>query len=350
MRKFIFLIAIIITFGSCEDKELSSIAEILNFTVVDVNADDVNFNQVLIDSESQNVFLMTQDQLKNEHFPIKITSNIEITAGAQITPGSGEVITFDNEGAAFLYTLKAEDLTSYEWHVSMISTQLPNSDFESWYEVPGLDGQNYYEPGVSEGSSIWATANKGTSVYAVYGTTPLEEGENTLVKITTGETLSVPITAGTLFTGKFDIDGAIANPTDPQKATDFGVPFIHRPTSLKIQYKYNPGANYIKATLKDPSSIFGGFDITPLDGNDKCKIFSYLEVREGENSTVVGELEFISGDTKSEMTELILPFNYTSTDTPTHITVLFTSSTDGDLFTGAVGSTLVVDDLELVYE
>ena len=50
------------------------------------------------------------------------------------------------------------------------------------------------------------------------------------------------------------------------------------------------------------------------------------------------------------LTEMALPITYVSSEKPTHITIVFTSSKDGDLFTGAVGSILIVDDLELLYE
>ncbi|MFC2124514.1 PCMD domain-containing protein [Bacteroidota bacterium] len=350
MKRIVFLLLLTLTLESCDEKELSSIAEILSFNITEINTDKVDFNNVVIEKEHQKVFLMTSDPFNSESFPIQIIPDIDISNGASIIPGSGEKITFESDTINFLYLLSAEDGTEYEWYLSLISNQLPNSDFEAWYEAEGLDGKYYPEPGISESTTLWATANKATSIYDVLGTTPLEDRDNTLVKITTGETNSVPVTAGTLFTGKFDVRKAINNPTDPQKGTDFGIPFSNRPAALKIKYRYEPGENYIKATLKDPNSIFGGFDVTPLDGGDRCKIFSYLEVRDGENSTIIGELEFISGDTVTDLTELSLIYTYTSSDTPTHITVVFTSSTDGDLFTGAVGSTLIVDDLELIYE
>ena len=57
-----------------------------------------------------------------------------------------------------------------------------------------------------------------------------------------------------------------------------------------------------------------------------------------------------SGTTGDIMTEALLTFNYTSSENPTHITIVFSSSTDGHFWRGAVGSTLVIDDLELIYE
>ena len=350
MKKIVPLLLLILLLNSCGEEELSSLAEILSFTIVDINTDNVNFNNVAIETENQKVYLLTSDPFNSESFPLQITPDIDISTGATITPGSGEKITFENDTINYLYVLTAEDGTEYEWYVSLLSNQLPNSDFEAWYDAKGLDGKYYKEPGMSEGTTLWATANKATSFYDVLGTIPLKEGDNTLAKITTGETDFVPVTAGTLFTGTFDVQKTLSNPTDPQQGTFFGVPFVNRPVAMKIKYKYEPGENYIKATLNDPDDIFGGFDVTSIDGIDQCKIFSYLETRDGENSTTIGEFEFKSGDLVTDLTELILPYTYTSSEMPTHITVVFTSSTDGDKFTGAVGSTLIIDDLELIYE
>jgi hypothetical protein len=49
------------------------------------------------------------------------------------------------------------------------------------------------------------------------------------------------------------------------------------------------------------------------------------------------------------MKRISIPFVYQSSQKPTHITVVFASSKDGDLFTGAVGSTLKIDNVGLIY-
>ena len=158
-----------------------------------------------------------------------------------------------------------------------------------------------------------------------------------------------PVTAGTLFTGRFDINGAINHPTDPRQATHFGTPFSLRPVSFKFKYAYQPGDLYVRATLNNPDNIFGGFTVTELQGSDMFTAYAILERRDGSNVVEVGRAEMISGDQQNEITEVSLPFVYSSDQKPTHITVVFSSSKDGDLFTGAVGSTLTVDDVELIY-
>lgn len=51
------------------------------------------------------------------------------------------------------------------------------------------------------------------------------------------------------------------------------------------------------------------------------------------------------------MIEFRIPIEYRSTDTkPTSIILVASSSKYGDYFTGGIGSTMWLDDLELVYE
>jgi len=119
---------------------------------------------------------------------------------------------------------------------------------------------------------------------------------------------------------------------------------------MKVKFKYLAGENYVQATLNKPDNIFGGFTVTDISGEDQCAIYAILEVRTENETTEIGRAEIYSGTTTDVLTEVSLPFEYSSSKTPTHITVVFSSSKDGDLWKGAVGSTLIVDDLELVYE
>jgi hypothetical protein len=90
--------------------------------------------------------------------------------------------------------------------------------------------------------------------------------------------------------------------------------------------------------------------VADIEGEDMFTAFVILEVRDKTGTTEIGRADFSSGDLQEEFTELELPISYSGSQRPTHISVVFSSSKYGDLFTGAVGSTLTVDDLELQYE
>ncbi|MBA7547973.1 hypothetical protein ES705_40414 [subsurface metagenome] len=350
MKKLIFLLLIVILIAGCKKEEKSSEAIILDFSVTNTSISDFQLEYIILDQTLNHIVVLSQTSLAEENPPISLTPEITISDRASVEPGSGVAVSFDNKEEAIPYVVTAEDGTQSNWFLTMRDKQLPNSGFEDWFDTIGMDGQHYLEPGLSATSTIWATANMATSIYGKYGTTPLEDGENTLVKIVTDETSTVPITAGTVFTGTFDLKGAINNPTDPAQSTDWGIPFTFKPTALKVKFKYTSGENYIKCTLINPNDIFGGFDVTPLEGEDLCYIWSNLEVWDGENVRRIARAELISPTTEDVLTETIIPYEYISDEKPTHIVVVTSSSKDGEFFTGSVGSTLIIDDIELVYE
>jgi len=349
MQKLIIIFAFISLLISCEEDK-SSNAEILEIEVNSFSNSDLIFENTYVDSENNKVYIFINNDLLDFTFPITLNADITLSTGAKTSSISNNELIFSNPDEVKILEVEAEDGTSKNWYIYLVHHQIQNSDLEDWFDNMGMNGRNYQEIGSSLVTSVWATANIGTSIYKVYCTQPLTDGSNTFAEITTGETTQLPITAGTLFTGVFSLAAAIANPTDPEQATNFGMPFIFRPTALKFKFKYQAGKNYIQATLNDPSSIFGGFTVEDIDGEDQCTIYAFLEIRNGDQVTEITRTEMESGTTGDIMTEALMTFNYTSTENPTHITIVFSSSTDGHLWRGAVGSTLVIDDLELIYE
>lgn len=348
-QAFTALLFIFIMLQACKKEDLSTVANIADFNISDLNPSGLVPDTVVVDDASQTISLLFAETLSAESFPVSFVAHFGLTSGATSLPASGTTFTISDRDDFDLLTLTAEDGSKYEYGIVLRDNQITNSGFEDWYAASGMDSRSYKEPGMDARSTVWATANYGTSMYGVYCTKPLVDGDNTLAQIKTGETSLIPITAGTLFNGRFDVNGAISNPTNPRKAVAFGIPFTLRPTAFRFRYTYRPGERYIKATLKNPSNLFGGFNITDLEGGDMFAAYAVLEVREGSQVTEIGRAEINSGAAQEVFQELTVPFVYSSNKKPTHIYVVFTSSKDGDLFTGAVGSTLTVDDLELVY-
>ncbi|MCT4624701.1 MAG: PCMD domain-containing protein, partial [Schleiferiaceae bacterium] len=125
------------------------------------------------------------------------------------------------------------------------------------------------------------------------------------------------------------------------------------------QYTYTPGANN-----EDENGA-------PLPYGDQCDIYILLENRDGAKTKRVGTAWFRNGDTQSSWKEIEVPVKYgqldpsddwfdyaqpqpdeewgTGTENVTHISVLFSSSFEGDFFKGAIGSVLEVDNLILTY-
>lgn len=349
MKKLYFFIGLSLVLVSCKKDEKSNESKILNLTITESSIQEYTTGPVVIDERLGLAFAFINRELEDDDFPVSLTPEFTLSAGAKITPESGQEIIFIEEESAIKFVVIAEDGSMTDWYVAVRGNQLPNFDFEDWYEAIGLNSQPFLDPGLSAETSPWSTANIGTSTYGVYGTTPLEMEGNTIVQIATIETSTVPVAAGTIYTGRFNISEAISNPTDPRKATDFGTPFPFRPTAASFDYSYKSGPSLIMGTPNDPNNIFGGFTVNQLIGSDEFRVYVIMDIIEGETVTEIGRGVLEDGNS-DVISETIVPINYTSTQTPTHITVMFTSSKGGGEFTGAVGSTLLVDNLHLLYE
>lgn len=350
MKKF-FVGILLLTILSCskDEKPLTNNSELKEFTVEATTG----FNPVktFIDNENGLVQVFTDSNLADLSFPLTLKIDMKIPEGATSEPASGATVTFADPEDFKIVKITSGDMTiTNEYLFTIRDRQIPNAGFESWFQETGMNSVPFPQPGKYRESTVWATANMGTSIYSIYGTVPLIDGDNTLIKIETVETVGIPIVAGALYIGSFDINSAMKDPTNPVAAAKLGMPFFERPKSVKFKYSYTPGNQMIQATPKQPGNMFGGFNITNLDGKDKFGVEVALEKRAGENVTVVAKTNFQSDEATTGLTELTLPVNYLTNDTPTHFYISFSPSFDGGTFKGAIGSTLIIDDIELIYE
>lgn len=282
------------------------------------------------------------------------TSDLQLGDVINLTDSVIMNVTAEDQTTVTSWTIKAA--------VASNTPQLSNSDFNSWYQA----SEGYYEPGESAETTIWGTGNPGTKLLGLIATTPLEiEDGNLAARMETlyngdlAAGFGTPISAATICTGKFDPDEISI--TDPQATIGFGTPFAGRPKSFKIKYSFGPGAEN-----KDKQG-------NPLSYGDACDIYILLEVRQSSSSKRFATAWFRSDEKDESLTQLQFPLTYgelpadapdyskppngqyVRTDSaefilPTHLNFVATSSFNGANFAGAVGRTLIIDDLELIYE
>lgn len=347
---FLFILALVVVIACSDDDDdttVSDQAELISFSV-DATTGFTPFKTIV---DSIEMIALNANDFVATDYPITLTPNLVMSEGATSSPASGTPVTFNAPEDFVAYRITSEDgANSTEYIFTIRDGQMPNSDFENWFTAIGMNSQPFLEPGKHLESTVWATANMGTSIYSIYGTSPLEEGGNTAVQIETVTTVALPLVAGALYIGEFDLDGAIADPTNPVAAAKLGIPFAYTPTAVKFKYMYKSGDQMIQATLKDPGNLFGGFDVVNLSGKDKYGIEVRLEKRvDGE--AVVAAQSNVSDDTEvGTMTEMVIPISWESNQEPTHFYISFSPSLDGGDFKGAIGSTLVIDDIELIYD
>lgn len=287
-----------------------------------------------------------------------VFANVSISNYAAITPNPKDGQNFSKP---VTYTVTSESGKAAIYTVYIYQTtpeiQLPNSDFRQWY-LTTTSGKSYYQIGKNATDTIWATSNAG----AVSITTPnvfpfVEASGDTIAHLTTlnagklAQTLGQGIAAGSLFTGIFKLN--ISNPVSSAK---FGTPFIGKPKSFSVDYKYLPG-----------STMMNGKGAT-ISGKDSLDIYLILENRSTTPWKRIATAWFRSDIQQSDFTNLKLDLTYgkivnskyyevptgnaiwgDGTEKPTHISVVFSSSARGDKFEGAPGSSLWVKNFILYY-
>lgn len=350
MKKLLLALSVLV-FIACEDdnKVESDKAELLDFKVQATN----NFTpeKTFIDSENGEIQVFNNTDFEVLDFPITLNTDISVSPGATVEPASGTSVTFSDPEDFVKYIIVSEDgVNVTEYIFTIRDMQLPSAGFENWHMEIGMNGKPFEQPGKYLESTIWATANMGTSIYSIYGTSPVKEGNNTVVKIETVTTVALPVVAAALYVGDFNLDGAIEDPTNPVAAAKLGIPFYKKPTAVEFKYSYKAGDQLVQAVLKEPGNLFGGFDVYEIDGKDKFGIEAALERRIGDETIIVAKANYQSDIDIEELTDLKLTLEYFSDEEPTHFYVSFSPSFDGGTFTGAIGSTLMIDDVKLIYE
>lgn len=283
-------------------------------------------------------------------------TTLTVSSLATVSPKAGEAQDFTDP---VTYTVTAEDGSTAEYLVTAVRqterVQLPNSGFDEWFDVSG--NRPYQQPGTDAESTIWATGNDGVVTLVDANTNPEDLGQGDLsARLETIQLPALPLTphiaAGSLFTGIFKV-----NISDPAASAQFGRPFTAQPSGFKVQYRYKRGDQLLDSDRK------------PIDDTDKCDIYVLLEHRSGETIERVATGWFRSDAEATEWTQLEVSITYGELDAsapdymkppqgqsyaaqgtkPTHISVVFSSSFGGDLFIGAYGSLLELNDFELVY-
>lgn len=290
----------------------------------------------------------TDEQLKS------LQATVEVSAGA----------TYKADGTDFskdvTYTVVAEDGT-VATYVVKAPARMASLKF-SFDEWETKDNVEYPMPRDSlasslEGASILASLTGGLPLYK--STDDKVAGAAArLVTMDTSEIASslIPaITSGSLFTGKFDILAAI---TDKLSSTKFGIAYDKKPLRFKGYYKYTPGKTFIDGT--DPKNI------VTVDKTDECAIQAVLYEAETDDFTLTGHdinnsdkrvavAALSDGTAKAAWTSFDIPFTWLEGKTydpakKYKLAIVCSSSKEGDLFKGAGGSTLLIDEFEVVGE
>lgn len=326
------------------------------------------------------VFYVSTDT-KDEN--LKLKPVIKTSDKATVVPASGEEVDFSVGSVEFIVT--AEDgVTQTTYKVSC--QKVGKYDFEEWVEE--MDGETPLGCYLPIGE--WGSSNKGV-IFLMYFDDPNGDGKltdkfavtysgkedayvgNKAARIETLDTKglytgkflpNIPkVTTGTLFLGSFDIESALTG--NILNATKFGIPYKEKPLRIKGAYKYTSGKDFYEATGMDDCHIAK----LNNDRVDECAINAILYVIENDddpyltganaydenNGKLVARAELKDGAAKNEYTSFDLEFEYKygKTYDPNkkyRLAIICASSKWSDTFSGAPGSVLYVDDIEIISE
>lgn len=299
-----------------------------------------------------------------------------LTPGAKIMPESGSAQDFTHP---VTYTVTSED---GKWTKKYtVSFSMPTNTAKSYYSFDeakiqkGIIGKYYVFPlfnDEKQETGEWASGNAGfvftskkSSDPSTYPTAIEEKGvKGKALKLTTLSTGSLgkgqkkPIAAGSLYLGSFNLGAALS---DALKATVFGIPLSKKPAMMRGYYKYTPGE---KVTDKDENIVdnaVDSFDIYAVvyEVTDKVKVLDGTNVLSSENLVMVARIDDKDRKPATEWTRFELPFKTLEgkaldadklAQGKYNYTIVFSSSKDGGKFVGAIGSTLLVDEVEVFFE
>ena len=324
--------------------------------------------------------LITNTAIKIEAEPwvdrSAVALSFKLTPGATISPASGSKQDFTRP---VTYTVTSEDKQWTKEYTVTIASSRPapgHFDFEtvSRYKKRDTGDELFYEFTISDGLK-WSSPNEGFMLSlaldpscdpkdpSVYPVTQDQRGYRgkcaKLVTLSTGSfgaMFSKPIAPGTLFLGDFNVNEAMSNHL---RTTLFGIPESRKPLMLTGYYKYKSGD---KLTDKDSKEIAGKRDLpaiyavffetdkeTPyLDGGNvltspNIVLTAQLKDPKESDKWIHFELPFEPVEGKSIDPAKLKDGRY-------KLTIVMTSSRDGAEFVGAIGSTLLVDEMNLYFE
>lgn len=366
------------TFSSCiKDEPLNAEADIEQ---VSVHVDNPLETFFQLSDTMQNVSYADSTITFTVRSQANLTSlapTFRITEGATISPASGTVRDFSQ--GPLTYTVTSQDgqwsrLYTLRFNPTYVTVKDTVAyDFEHYMLEP--ENQAYYvwqEQADGSLSTVWASGNAGFRLSKAsakpgeYPTYVVEKGRHGYaVACTTrstggfGELVNRRIASGNLFLGKFDVSQALVNTLH---ATQFGIPFDKKPMSFQGYYKYHRGSDYqdvdgsIMPDQKDYGAIYAVLYRNHDDKGNPVVLYGD-NVKTSPQLVAIadmGDIDDTGDDDWHEFKASFVYYNNKDLDQETlktrgySLAIVFSSSKDGDNFKGAIGSTLILDDVRIV--
>lgn len=296
----------------------------------------------------------------------KLTPIITVTEGAKIDPASGVTRDF-KYGVKYVVTSEDGEWSKpyIIWASFLADVKNLTFDFNDWKLVTNKKGGDYWNP-----VKDWASGNPGVATLRAFTPDPSKkpdyptlwvddvidgavEGKAALMLNQIGYGAPAGyVVPGSLFLGTFNANQALQ---DPLSCPQFGMPVYctknHLPTMFSFDYKYKPGAVFIDQ--------YG--EILPNEV-DKCNMYAVLFSGKGaltpremtdkgfDNPRIIAHAQLPDRGNSFGWRHMDIEFQYRNepiwdSGDIIQIAIVLTASLEGDLFRGAVGSELIVDNV-----
>lgn len=315
---------------------------------------------------------VSEDDLK------ALTPIYNLSEGATVNPPTGTVFDFTNPVEIQVTSADRVLTRNYTLHILERPTKMT---FDEWEpannKLPEVN--QYFIPSTNQDWLKWASSDvrfarfmhhevnpaneidmiKPLDQLCVQPTTDAKSGKAAKIMTQMARAQSVyaipAIANGMLYTGHFGYKGQSV-----VAESLFGAPIHYKPTQLKGFYKYTKGDTYYEAIFpnapyeveevsKENQFIIRAVLYSVSNRFDDTSVLTYNELFSSDK--IVATAELTSSAPKSSYTEFDLPFVYTkefSYKNDYRIALMFTSSSETQIYSGAPGSILYIDDVEII--
>ncbi len=274
-----------------------------------------------------------------------------------------------NPGTKYVYRAVCDGFTSANenYFTTENAVQLPNASFENWITegkvvIPGSSLTEFWDSGNHGSSTMSVNITDKSSDYVHTGSYSAKLRSQFVGVFGIGK-----FAAGNIFAGNY----LYTDGTDGELG--WGRVFTSRPEEMKFWVKYEPGTvndkgsgDYMAEGATDQGIVY----IALMDDN----LVSYSQSKSdfngtswpvvvktkssnrslfdpnGEHVIAYAEVVFDKATEGSGLVEVTAKLNYLRTDVkPSYVVFVASASRYGDYFQGGEGSTLYLDDVELVY-
>ena len=381
-RKLIAILLFPLFFAGCiQDEPLGIEADILEVIVPDLpEAVQLGARTIRLSKNISRINIWVSDDFEAG----ALSPEFVLTRGATIYPPSGTTRDFSNEQEQ-TYIVTSEDGNWYREYIVVVRPKFvftadPTGDgktrtfrFENYQTFEGnFNFHEFYEISPTGNKDfVWASGNLGFALTnsvapaESYPTFAVSNENGSAVQLVTrstgsfGAMVGMPIASGNLFLGTFDMTRALAAPL---QATRFGVPYaMGEPLELNFWYKFQGGYfedehgveqrdfPSVYAVLFKPEIVDN--DAVLLDGSNVLTADNIISVALLDPSQVIHSENIET----AEFSFASIPFvprraidAQRLANREYYITIVFASSHRGQYFEGAVGNTLIVNEVTLV--